>query len=457
MIVPGVDTELLYTKVVTVYESVLNQYSYKVFAINNTERVYCIQDTAIVYLGLVNLSYSDNIENTIVFEELINNESFSFNASEFKRMFSGNEPLAIEYYKFHGIWAEPLREVDSIKYKCVKNYHDLVDMAGSHYFVESRAKYVDEILPELKLKERYDNWVGYLFFYIFYELKENEKVGYAEYCTSNPHIHKIARDRVKEIGTRGLEYTYALKQCKDPIKTRRFLVLRFGPGAMIRAGVNCDSTMIELLEARYRKALIQKPDSRKKGAKRWFEFENKDIQYFYIPRYSKSNDHQTLSAIGTALFDEVHNGKYADLERFDYFETENRWKSEQLVFELASKAYKNYKVIYQHRPSFLRTSHGQMSYDVFICGLNVAIEYQGKQHFEPVEIFGGETSYISQKARDELKRQLSMKNNIKLVYINYWEDISIRLIREKVNQLKLPTCDTAKNVTEISALKAKTA
>lgn len=59
----------------------------------------------------------------------------------------------------------------------------------------------------------------------------------------------------------------------------------------------------------------------------------------------------------------------------------------------------------------------------------MAIEYQGKQHFEPVEIFGGKDNFEKQKKRDVLKKKLSDENGIKLVYINYWEDITAELIR----------------------------
>ena len=75
-----------------------------------------------------------------------------------------------------------------------------------------------------------------------------------------------------------------------------------------------------------------------------------------------------------------------------------------------------------------------MSYDVFITKLNVAIEYQGKQHFEAVEIFGGQEHFEKQVERDKLKKELSEKNGVKLVYINYDEDISTDLIKEKVER-----------------------
>lgn len=75
-----------------------------------------------------------------------------------------------------------------------------------------------------------------------------------------------------------------------------------------------------------------------------------------------------------------------------------------------------------------------MSYDVYICRLNVAIEYQGKQHFEPVDIFGGQASFEEQKARDERKKEINFQEGVHLVYINYWEDISTDLIKRKVSE-----------------------
>lgn len=76
-----------------------------------------------------------------------------------------------------------------------------------------------------------------------------------------------------------------------------------------------------------------------------------------------------------------------------------------------------------------------MSYDIFICGLNVAIEYQGKQHFEAVDFFGGEEGLESIKRRDAEKAELSKVHNIRLVYINYDEKVTPLLIKSRVEGL----------------------
>lgn len=186
-----------------------------------------------------------------------------------------------------------------------------------------------------------------------------------------------------------------------------------------------------------RKLLIKRIEQHKKNGWKHRQVHNKlciaehDLKYFWVTKYIK--DRNPLQ-YANDVFNEIHSGLYDNLQRYEYLIQENKWKSEQLVYELTKKAYKKHTVLYQYRPFFLRSEKGQMSYDIFICGINVAIEYQGKQHFEPVDIFGGKDHFKSQVIRDKLKMKLSKDNGVSLVYINYWEDISIDLIEKRVNE-----------------------
>ncbi len=47
------------------------------------------------------------------------------------------------------------------------------------------------------------------------------------------------------------------------------------------------------------------------------------------------------------------------------------------------------------------------------------IEYDGEQHFQPVELFGGEEQFKIQQARDAYKNQWCKENNIPLIRIPY--------------------------------------
>lgn len=49
------------------------------------------------------------------------------------------------------------------------------------------------------------------------------------------------------------------------------------------------------------------------------------------------------------------------------------------------------------------------------------IEYQGQQHYNSLEIFGGEEQFQKQKKYDIKKQEYCKKNNIKLIEIPYWD------------------------------------
>ena len=61
---------------------------------------------------------------------------------------------------------------------------------------------------------------------------------------------------------------------------------------------------------------------------------------------------------------------------------------------------------------------GLKSLDIYIPKYNIAIEYQGKQHFMPLDFFGGEKAYQETIKRDELKFKLCQINNIHLFYFS---------------------------------------
>ena len=56
--------------------------------------------------------------------------------------------------------------------------------------------------------------------------------------------------------------------------------------------------------------------------------------------------------------------------------------------------------------------------DSFLLGL---IEYDGKQHFEPIEFFGGETALKETQRHDQIKTDYCVKNSIPLLRIPYTE------------------------------------
>lgn len=61
---------------------------------------------------------------------------------------------------------------------------------------------------------------------------------------------------------------------------------------------------------------------------------------------------------------------------------------------------------------------GLKSIDIFIPKYNIGIEYQGEQHFRPVEYFGGVDKFNKTVRRDKEKYDLCKLNGIKLFYFS---------------------------------------
>ena len=69
-----------------------------------------------------------------------------------------------------------------------------------------------------------------------------------------------------------------------------------------------------------------------------------------------------------------------------------------------------------------------LSFDFFLPQYNMCIEYDGKQHYESIEYFGGDDAFIIRKKRDKIKTKYCKDNNIILIRIPYWEYKNIELL-----------------------------
>ena len=58
----------------------------------------------------------------------------------------------------------------------------------------------------------------------------------------------------------------------------------------------------------------------------------------------------------------------------------------------------------------------------------MCVEYDGTQHFKSVDFFGGEESLKYTKINDKIKNNFCKKSNIKLIRINYKENLKEKLL-----------------------------
>jgi len=98
---------------------------------------------------------------------------------------------------------------------------------------------------------------------------------------------------------------------------------------------------------------------------------------------------------------------------------------EQQIRSFLEKQYINF--VAQHKFNDCRNIK-QLSFDFYLPNHNVCIEYQGKQHYIPINFFGGEKAFKGQQKRDKIKREYCLNNNISLLEIKYNEDINEKLL-----------------------------
>lgn len=115
---------------------------------------------------------------------------------------------------------------------------------------------------------------------------------------------------------------------------------------------------------------------------------------------------------------------------------ETRTKGEILIWNILNKY--NINFLFQKEISDKIFSQPFLLIDFYLPDYNLFIEYNGKQHYVPIEYFGGEIQFNKQQTRDEELREYCRLNNIKLLELKY--DLSPEEIEDKI--LKILTIDS---------------
>jgi len=69
----------------------------------------------------------------------------------------------------------------------------------------------------------------------------------------------------------------------------------------------------------------------------------------------------------------------------------------------------------------------KLPFDFYLPVSNYCIEFDGEQHYKPIDFFGGLESFEKLKIRDNIKNEYCFKNNIKLLRIKYNENIKEKI------------------------------
>lgn len=91
-------------------------------------------------------------------------------------------------------------------------------------------------------------------------------------------------------------------------------------------------------------------------------------------------------------------------------------KGEMLIYNLLESL----NIIFEHQKIFSELKYkNNLLFDFYLPTLNTCIEFDGEQHFKPIDYWGGENNFIEVKKRDSLKNEYCKNNNIYLLRFNY--------------------------------------
>lgn len=74
----------------------------------------------------------------------------------------------------------------------------------------------------------------------------------------------------------------------------------------------------------------------------------------------------------------------------------------------------------------------ELKFDFYLPEKNICIEYDGKQHFQPIKYWGGEKELKKIQKRDKIKSDYCKKNNINFLRIKYNEMIQDKLQKNNI-------------------------
>lgn len=109
------------------------------------------------------------------------------------------------------------------------------------------------------------------------------------------------------------------------------------------------------------------------------------------------------------------------------------WISETELFYKISEHFNDEEVIQHASPEWL----GRQHLDIYFPKLNIGIEYQGAQHYEPIEFFGGQEAFEKTQERDARKKELCREFKCHLICVEKGYDLM-----EIVNEIENKRCTT---------------
>jgi len=106
------------------------------------------------------------------------------------------------------------------------------------------------------------------------------------------------------------------------------------------------------------------------------------------------------------------------------------WKTQQKIYNFLCTNFPEEKWYWEYSPEWL----GLQRFDIYNKRVNLAIEYNGKQHYVPIERFGGKIALEQQQLWDQNKAEKCKLNNCTLYTIKY-DELNFNNLKKDINSI----------------------
>ena len=112
-------------------------------------------------------------------------------------------------------------------------------------------------------------------------------------------------------------------------------------------------------------------------------------------------------------------------------------KTQKLLFEIIKSLFPKFNVEYNfNKLEWLRTGiKGKQQFDIFVSEIKLAIEYDGRQHFEAISCWGGQFGLELTQNLDKIKDKKVEKHREDVRYFirfNYKDEITKEFVKQKL-------------------------
>ena len=113
-------------------------------------------------------------------------------------------------------------------------------------------------------------------------------------------------------------------------------------------------------------------------------------------------------------------------KEFGFKKVGEGWVCETILYQIVCRILYNQEILRRYRPGWLEG----LELDIYIPSLKLAFEYQGQQHFQPLQVWGGQKALQDLRVRDARKVEICNKLGVKLITIDYTEPLTEDYIRK---------------------------